>query len=278
MTTLKTMVAAAIIAVISMLASASAMAGPSPIPGALADVYWSYSCGASLTAPQSGDAVSGSTPGGGSCTNASGSAASATASPTPSASVFAAGVGQASFNYGVISQSEAYVLYQWEILGPAGTVVTVNVNGIDTASATGNYGIGAAITSLFNDGLILGSVCATANGPCDARPSSVAYNVNVQVLANTVYLASVGATAYAISDGTTGAAGVAAAFADPVFSIVTGSVPDPQDYSLIFSENITNVEAPEPGGLALFAVALAGLGTLGRRGVAANRRVAANGL
>nr|WP_294529582.1 hypothetical protein [uncultured Rhodopila sp.] len=270
------MVAAAIVAVISMLASGSAVAGPVPIPGALADVYWSYSCGASLTAPQTGDAVSGSTPGGGACTNASGSAASASASPTPSASAFAAGVGQASFNYGVIASSEAYVLYEWEALGPAGTVVTVNVTGSDTASATGAYGIAAATTTLFNNGLTLGNVCATANGPCDARPSSISYSVNVQILANTPYLASVGATAYAISDGTTGAAGVAAAFADPVFSIVAGSVPDPQDYSLIFSENITNVEAPEPGGLAMFAVALAGLSALGRRGMAMSRRVAAN--
>lgn len=174
--------------------------------------------------------------------------------------------------------------YSFEIIGPSGTVpVLVNATGHVSSSPTAaGVLIGSGAFALFSveepavGGLILqqasidlraklfGISTASSNvGGTDATGFSGGFTVAdlITMKTNTTY--SVRLSVNAVSGSGAGLGGgfqQTSALVDPMFQIGPG-VPDPQIYSLVFSNGIGNsqVPVPIPAAIWLFISALGGL-------------------
>lgn len=96
-------------------------------------------------------------------------------------------------------------------------------------------------------------------------PNNDSFQTSVAVTVNQVYEIDLRVLALA-GDGTSTVS------LDPVVTLDTTGLANPADYTVQFSDSVSNVEVPEPGGAALLFTALAGLGTIRARGTADRRK------
>jgi len=137
--------------------------------------------------------------------------------------------------------------YYFEVVGPAGTVPTVDISAT-TAATNSSYGTADA-TVVFDSSAYVAFACAN---DCPVTPPVLRNSFSVEV--NSPFEVSLAATVF----------GPASALADPFIS-VDPSTPNASEYSIVVSDGVSNSPVPLPTSAWLMLSGLGGLVLLGRK-------------